>query len=98
MPFTIKDVIHLFEKERAIRGVEAYRYVSKILKEVKELHRQYFLTTGKTNHEPSWCAFKGNNLERLLTHILDKEVRALGLKMISGKAPLQTDFHLRLIV
>jgi type II restriction enzyme len=86
LPFTIKDVIQLLEKESAIRGVEAYRYVSKILKEAKELHRQYFLTTGKTDHEQSWRAFKGNNLERLLTHILDKEVGALGLKMVSGKA------------
>ena len=44
------------------------------------------MTTGKTDHEQSWRAFKGDNLERLLTHILDKEVRALGLNMISGKA------------
>jgi type II restriction enzyme len=85
LPFSIKDVIQLFEKERAIRGVEAYRYVSKILKEAKEFHRQYFLTTGKIDHEQSWRAFKGNNLERLLIHILD-EVRVLGLKMIYGKA------------
>lgn len=81
MPFTIKDVIQLFEKkERAIRGVEAYRYVSKILKEAKELHRQYFLTTGKIDHEQSWRAFKGNNIERLLIHILDEEVRACVLR------------------
>ena len=78
MPFTIKDVIRL-ETEGDIRGVEAsYRYVSKILKEAKELHRQYFLTTGKKDHEQSWCAFKGNNLERLLIHILD-EVRAVDM-------------------
>jgi type II restriction enzyme len=76
----------LKKKERAIRGVEAYRYVSKILKEAKELHRQYFLTTGKIDHEQSLRAFKGNNLERLLIHILDEEVRVLGLKMIYGKA------------
>jgi len=76
----------LKKKERAIRGVEAYRYVSKILKEAKELHRQYFLTTGKINHKQSLRAFKGNNLERLLIHILDEEVRVLGLKMIYGKA------------
>jgi type II restriction enzyme len=86
LSFTIKDIIQLFEKERAIRGVEAYRYVSKMLKEAKELHRQYFLTTGKMDHEQSWRSFKGNNLERLLIYILDNEVRALGLKMISGKA------------
>lgn len=72
--------------ERAILGVEAYHYVSKILKVAKESHRQYFLTTGKIDHEQSWRAFKGNNLERLLIHILDEEVRALRLKMIYGKA------------
>ena len=84
MPFTIDDVIKLFEKERAMRGVEAYRYVSKILKEAKELHRQHFLSTGKIDHEQSWRAFKGKNLERLLSYILLKEVRTLGLDMISG--------------
>lgn len=84
MTFTIDDVIKLFEKERAMRGVEAYRYVSKILKEAKEQHRQYFLTTGKKDHEQSWRAFKGKNLERLLTYILLKEVRTLGLDLISG--------------
>jgi type II restriction enzyme len=83
LPFTIKDVIRLLEKEGDIRGVEAYRYVSKILKEAKELHRQYFLTTGKKDHEQSWCAFKGNNLERLLIHILD-EVRAVNMITITG--------------
>jgi type II restriction enzyme len=98
LPFSIKDVIQLFEKERAIRGVEAYRYVSKILKEAEELHRQYFLTTGKIDHEQSWRAFKGNNLERLLIHTLDEEVRVLGLKMIDGKHSLQTNFRLCLIV
>jgi type II restriction enzyme len=56
------------------------------LKEAKELHRQYFLTTGKIDHEQPWRAFKGNNLERLLIHILDEEVRALRLNMIYGKA------------
>ena len=44
------------------------------------------MTTSKIDPEQSWRAFKGNNLERLLIHILDEEVRALGLKMISGKA------------
>jgi type II restriction enzyme len=86
LSFTIEDVIQLFEKERAIQGVEAYRYVSKILKEAKELHKQHFLTTGKTDHEQSWRALKGKNLERLLTYILIKEVKALSLDMVSGNA------------
>ena len=86
MPFTIEDVIQLFENERAIRGIEAYRYVSKILKEAKELHKKQFLTTGKTDHEQSWRAFKGKNLERLLMYILVKEVKALSLDIVSGNA------------
>jgi type II restriction enzyme len=79
-------VIELFEKERTIHGVEAYRYISKILREAKELHKQHFQATGKMDHEQSWRAFKGKNLEKLLTHILFKEVETFGLKIISGNA------------
>ena len=42
------------------------------------------MTTGKIDHEQSWRSSKGRILERLLNHILEKEVRELGLKMISG--------------
>jgi hypothetical protein len=48
----MKEVFDLFDKERDIRGIEVYRYLSKILKQVKERHKQDFLTTGKkTDHE-----------------------------------------------
>jgi type II restriction enzyme len=36
------------------------------------------------DHERSWRTFKGNNLERLLIHILTDEVKDLGLKIVSG--------------
>lgn len=42
--------------------------------------------SGKTDHEQSWRAFKGKNLEKLLLYILSKEVRALGLDLIQGNA------------
>ena len=57
----MKDVFDLFDKERDMRGIEVYRYLSKILKEVKELHKQYFLTTGKIDHEQSWRSSKGKD-------------------------------------
>lgn len=42
--------------------------------------------SGKTDHEQSWRAFKGKNLEKLLLYILSKEVRALGLDLVQGNA------------
>lgn len=42
--------------------------------------------SGKTDHEQSWRAFKGKNLEKLLLYILSKEVRALGLELVQGSA------------
>jgi type II restriction enzyme len=40
--------------------------------------------SGKTDHEQSWRAFKGKNLEKLLLRILSNEVRALGLDLVQG--------------
>jgi type II restriction enzyme len=80
----MKDVFDLFDKEREICEELKFIAIFKILKEVKELHKQYFLTTDKIDHEQSWRSSKGRILERLLNHILEKEVRELGFKMISG--------------
>jgi type II restriction enzyme len=41
--------------------------------------------TPNNDHEQSWRAFKGNNLEKLIAYILNDEVETLGLKIISGK-------------
>jgi type II restriction enzyme len=50
----------------------------------KCFHKAYFNTQGKTDHEQSWRAFKGKNLEKLVVHILTDEVRDRGLKICSG--------------
>jgi type II restriction enzyme len=39
--------------------------------------------TLKIDHEQSWRAFKGKNLEKLLVHTLTNEVHDLGLKISS---------------
>jgi len=40
--------------------------------------------TPSRDHEQSWRAFKGKNLEKLVLHIIRKEVESLGLKIVSG--------------
>jgi type II restriction enzyme len=42
------------------------------------------MTTKKIDHEQSWRAFKGKNLEKIIVHILTDEVHDLGLKIVSG--------------
>ena len=78
----------LYEKEKKTKcGSEAYRHISEILDEAKELHKKDWLKkpTPNNDHEQSCRAFKGNNLEKLMAYILNDEVATLGLKIVSGK-------------
>jgi type II restriction enzyme len=76
--------VQLYEKKKELYGVDTYCHISEILKEAKSFYKAYFITQGKTDHEQSWRAFKGKNLEKLVVHILADEVRELGLKISSG--------------
>lgn len=85
MSFTSKDLVQIFEDKKKTYGIDTYRHISEILSEAKSIHKKYFDTRPDIiNHEQSWRAFKGNNLERLLIHILTNEVKELGLKIFSG--------------
>jgi type II restriction enzyme len=82
----LKDLIEMYEaKKRQFRS-EAYKHVSELLREAKERHRRDFLRkpTPGGDHEQSWRAFKGKNLEKLVTHIIEDEVSGLGLKIVDG--------------
>lgn len=81
MPFTFDDLVKMYEEKRKKHGADAYRHVSEILKEAKLVHKTYF---SQNDHEQSWRAFKGKNLEKLLVYILEKEVKALGLDIVQG--------------
>ena len=94
MSFTSKDLIQLYQKKKELYGAEDYRHISEILREAKSLHKSYFDTPGKTDHEQSWRAFKGNNFEKIVSYILDDEVRSLGLKMSSGNILKRTSAQL----
>lgn len=80
------DLAKLYEEKKKKFGIETYKHISALLKEAKELHKKDWLKnpTANKDHEQSWRAFKGKNLERLVVHIIQDEVEALGLKVVGG--------------
>lgn len=79
----IKDLVKLYDKKKVEYGNEAYRYISNLLAEAKAQHKKGF--NGK-DHEQSWRAFKGKNLEKLIEHIIADEVKSLGLEVAIGSS------------
>lgn len=85
---TIKDLIELYEKKKEKYGKEAYRHISNLLREAKSQHQKDF---GGDDHEQSWRAFKGKNLEKLIEYIITDEVRNLGLEVVNGNSLERTN-------
>jgi len=85
---TIQDLIKMYETKKKKYGIEAYRHISNVLKEAKEQHGKDF--TGD-DHEQSWRAFKGKNLEKLIEYIITDEVHALNLQVVNGNSLERTN-------
>lgn len=81
---TYKDIISVYENKKKIYKKDTYKYISKLLKEIKEIHRQDALSRGITDTEQSWRVFKGKNLEKLIEHIIKDEIEKLNLSIING--------------
>jgi type II restriction enzyme len=81
-----KDLVNLWGKYKQSYKNDAYKHISELLTEAKKLHRSDFLKhpTPRGDHEQSWRAFKGKNLEKLVTHIIKDEVDNLGLRIVDG--------------
>jgi len=82
----IKDLIRLYEKKREIYGDDVYKHISELFREAKDIHYRDWLKkpTRSGDHEQSWRAFKGKNLEKLILHMIKKEIESLGLKIVDG--------------
>lgn len=81
-----EDLLSLYTEKKERYGVEVFKHISELLIEAKELHKkdwQKFPTPNK-DHEQSWRAFKGKNLEKLVLYIIKDEVEHLGLKVLDG--------------
>jgi len=85
---TIKDLIALYNKKKEKYGKEAYRHISNLLREAKAQHKKDFQGD---DHEQSWRAFKGKNLEKLIEFIIVDEVRNLGLEVVNGNSLERTN-------
>jgi len=88
-----EGLIKLYEKKKEEYGNDAFKYVSELLREAKELHKKDWLKSPTPNkdHEQSWRAFKGKNLEKLILYIIKDEVEKLGLKIIEGNSLERTN-------
>jgi len=73
----------MYKNKRQKYGSETYKQVTNILKDAKQQHKLDF---AGTDHEQSWRAFKGKNLEKLIEYIISDEVRALGLQVVNGNS------------
>lgn len=92
----INDLVELYQQKKAEFGELAYKHISVLLEEAKNQHKMDFLQSetakkakdnGRTpDHEQSWRAFKGKNLEKLIEYIIVDEVRNLGLEVINGNS------------
>ncbi len=68
-----KDLLNHYENLKRRYGKEAYKYISDLLREIKAVHKRDWeqSPTPNKDHEQSWRAFKGKNLEKLI-HIRDE--------------------------
>lgn len=88
------DLLKIYESYQLRYGSKAFQYISQMLQEAKKIHKTYFeqsptaqraiLEGRQPDHEQSWRAFKGKNLEKLIKHITFREVENLGLQIIEG--------------
>lgn len=72
---------------------DAFKYISELLQKAKLRHKNDWdkNPTPMGDHEQSWRAFKGKNLEKLLIHIIKDEVESCGLKVVSGNTLERTN-------
>lgn len=90
---TFKELSLLYQDKKKSYGLETYKHISELLKEAKEIHKRDWLKkpTPNKDHEQSWRAFKGKNLEKLVIHIMKDEVESLGLKIVEGNTLERTN-------
>jgi len=88
-----QHLIKLYEEKKKQYKADAFKHVSELLREAKELHKKDWQKspTPDKDHEQSWRAFKGKNLEKLVIYIIKDEVESLGLKIIEGNTLERTN-------
>jgi type II restriction enzyme len=81
-----EDLKNLYLQKKEQFGANTHKHISQLLKEAKAFHKKDWIKnpTKGGDHEQSWRAFKGKNLEKLIQYIITEEIEDLGLKVING--------------
>lgn len=81
-----EDLKALYLEKKNQLGADANMQISKLLEEAKDYHKRDWEEnpTQGGDHEQSWRAFKGKNLEKLIQYIITNKIEALGLKVVNG--------------
>ncbi len=81
-----EDLKKMYLQKKEQFGANTYKHISQLLKEAKVFHKKDWLKnpTKGGDHEQSWRAFKGKNLEKLIQYMITEEVENLGLKVVNG--------------
>ena len=91
----------LYLEKKKKYGDKVFSKISELFQEAKAKHKKFFLNSqvakqalkeGRTpDHEQSWRAFKGKNLEKLIIFMIEEEVKSLGLRIIEGNTLERTN-------
>ncbi len=81
-----EDLKGLYLEKKNLFGTDANTQISQLLEEAKDYHKRDWEEnpTQGGDHEQSWRAFKGKNLEKLIQYIITDKIEALGLEVING--------------
>ncbi len=90
----LDDLIKIYDIKKGQFGDRAYLHISEIFNEIREQYKEEYLASPKAQKkrdqgklpdaEQSWKPFKGSNFEKLILHIIKREIELLDLKCISG--------------
>ena len=82
----LEDLQLMYEEYMKKFGKDAYKHMSELLIEAKKIHKKDWekKPTKGGDHEQSWRAFKGKNMQKLILHIIKSSVEELGLIAIDG--------------
>lgn len=80
------DLVNLYEEMKKTHGNSTYRHISELLEKAKVIHKNDWAKnpTPNKDHEQSWRAFKGKNLEKLIMYTIKDEIESLRLKIVEG--------------
>jgi type II restriction enzyme len=81
-----EDLKKLYLEKEKQYGMTAYKHISELLREAKNIHKRDWIKKPTLNkdHEQSWRAFKGKSAEKLIQYIMTEEIENLGLKVVNG--------------